>query len=748
MKEINKSAQALKGKRKVYFRLLSIVFSFVLLVFIELILRLFSVGDNLNLFINHPDQEYAEYKMVNPIVGKKYFQKLEYTRPANDIFLKKKPEGCIRIFAMGSSTVYGFPYGHNLMYTRILHQMLEDSYPNKKIEVVNTAITAINTYTFADYIDEILDYEPDAILFYEGHNEFYGAFGIGSNETMSRNKSIIRLHLKLMDLRIYQVLRKAINGITAKIGADKTAQNRGTLMKRIVSNKEILYNSDDYKTALNYFSDNLTTIIEKANKKQVPIFISELVSNVKDLPPFNSIASDNLEAAIDVYNKAQKALADSNYALAEELFVKAKDLDCIRFRASEDINDIIRELAKKYDVPLVPMLKYFKEKSEFGIIGNKLLTEHVHPNSMGYFIMANAYYQSLVNSQVFSGKPEPYNIKPLESYIRNYGYTELDVLAGFHKVQLLKHYWPFVKDFNNTKDYKIYYKPKSIIDSLAFQTVKYENVELGTTHLDLAKKFEAQNDFFNAFREYETVLRMNPYIAVNYRDAANCLLQLSDLPLALKYYEKSLQYENSFFALFKAGEIFLIKGDYKLAADRLEKAYKISPDANRNNVLQKLYLSLVYGGNTAKAGEIGKELQAVTGGEIPNIPTKYNYFLEYIPAMTAPEVSLAKSLMSDGNLDKALEVLFISLEKWDSHIANRLIGEILIQKKDYRNAAFYFGKTYSQFNCDARFLKNYILLLLTQNDKIKARECLERLKNVEPGFPEIRYLEEMIQSQK
>src|SRR5690606_37401827 len=119
----------------------------------------------------------------------------------------------------------------------------------KKIEMVNTAITAINSFTLLDYTDQILKYKPDAVLIYAGHNEFYGAFGIGSNETMSRNRDLTQLHITLMDYKIYQLLRNVIAGISQKIASGKNDEVHGTLMKRMVADKDILLNSDEYKIA-------------------------------------------------------------------------------------------------------------------------------------------------------------------------------------------------------------------------------------------------------------------------------------------------------------------------------------------------------------------------------------------------------------------------------------------------------------------------------------------------------------------
>jgi hypothetical protein len=71
MKEVDKKSAGITGKKKLYFRILSFVFSLLLLVVLELILRLFSVGDNLNLFMTKKDKVNAlkclnEMKTIAP----------------------------------------------------------------------------------------------------------------------------------------------------------------------------------------------------------------------------------------------------------------------------------------------------------------------------------------------------------------------------------------------------------------------------------------------------------------------------------------------------------------------------------------------------------------------------------------------------------------------------------------------------------------------------------------------------------
>jgi hypothetical protein len=87
------------------FRLMMLIFPLILLILIELFLRLFSVGENVHLFINHPNKNYKDYYVVNPLIGKKYFNRFDATSGVSDIFLKNKPDSAFRIFVLGSSSM-------------------------------------------------------------------------------------------------------------------------------------------------------------------------------------------------------------------------------------------------------------------------------------------------------------------------------------------------------------------------------------------------------------------------------------------------------------------------------------------------------------------------------------------------------------------------------------------------------------------------------------------------------------------
>ncbi|TNF46069.1 MAG: tetratricopeptide repeat protein [Bacteroidetes bacterium] len=731
---MNKPKVVKKNNRPVQnliFKLITLVIPVFILIVFEAVLRISGYGDNLNLFVKNPTEGYDKYMIVNPVIGKKYFQKFEYTPPANDIFLAKKPENTFRIFVMGSSTVYGFPYERNLMFSRILHKQLEDRYPDKKIEVVNTAITAINSFTLLDFTGQILKYQPDAILIYAGHNEFYGAFGIGSNETMSRNRGITRLHITLMDLKIYQLIRNIISSISEKIAAGNGEEVHGTLMKRMAGNKEILYGSDEYNIAMDRYKQNMGDILKKAGKQNVHVFLSELVCNINGMEPFASIATNGLEGAAEVYKKAQATEKSGDFNSAFNLYYKAKDLDCIRFRSSEDVNMIVNELVEEYKVYRVPMLSVFQVNSPNRLIGNNLMTEHVHPNMEGNFLMADAFFNEIIRSGIV-GEKNTNSPVSLDYYRKNWGYTVLDSLLAHHRVELLKGFWPFTDDESKGVNYRNSYRPKSFSDSVAFNVMRDSKLSLDEVRLGLARDFEKSGQIEKAYREYEALLRTNPYLAINYRDAANCLVQLADLPLALQYFKKSLEFEESFFATYRLGEIYFQMGDYNNAVIQFEKAFKLAPNDKKVNVLARSYASFVYGGKTGQAQAVAAELERVNAQQFLRVPAKTYAFNQYIPFQTREQVQQAKQLMAENKTDEALQLLESSLQIYDSHMAHRLIGEIYQGRQNYPEAIAHFSKVYNWFRFDPKFLHNLTLVSFALNDKASVMKYLDELKKIDP----------------
>ena len=211
-----------------------------------------------------------------------------------------------------------------------------------------------------------------------------------------------------------------------------------------------------------------------------------MVSNVKDLHPFGNSDINELCAA-EKYKEAEKALLMGDTVSANKLFILAKDLDPVRFRASEEINQIIYAQAEKHNATLVPTKKYFQNNSKFGIIGNSLLTEHVHPNIDGQFVLADAFYSSIVKSKQIAQNTS--SAKDKKYYRTNWGYTELDSLIGEYKIKQLKSYWPF-SSLNVEVTFRDTFKTSGIVDSLAFSVLTNPSTNIASLHNFLGEFYE------------------------------------------------------------------------------------------------------------------------------------------------------------------------------------------------------------------------------------------------------------------
>ena len=436
------------GRKRLYF-FITLLLPILFFVILELGLQIFNYGDYPKLFVSTPDEN-SQYYGINLDVGKRYFYWSSFNpTPRKDLFLKVKPKNCYRIFVLGESTTAGFPYGNNLTFPRILNRRLADTFPNRQIEVVNTAMTAINSYTILDFMDEILEQKPDAILIYTGHNEFYGALGVGSTESLSSNNSLVRTYLRLQRFKTLMLLRDLIRQVYKLFGSsseDAYANDAmETEMSRIVKEQTIPYGSSLYESGKETFRSNLYLILEKSKEAGVPVLISELVSNVHDQSPFISLDEDTVTSARKLFERAQVFEKNGEYIQAKETYYDAKDMDALRFRAPEYFNVIIHSLAKKFSIPVVPMKSYFEAASPNGLIGNNLMLEHLHPNIDGYFLMADAFYNIMRQKKLISDKWDERYIKSSSYYRDHWGFTTLDSVYASLTILQLKGGWPFKK---------------------------------------------------------------------------------------------------------------------------------------------------------------------------------------------------------------------------------------------------------------------------------------------------------------
>jgi tetratricopeptide (TPR) repeat protein len=577
-----------QGIKKILYYAILIALPFLLLIMLEGGLHLFGYGDHLALFVPAP-KEYPDHLMCNPKIGQRYFvMQKTVTRTPNDYFLRKKPSDSFRMFVLGASTAAGFPYGDGLMFSRILQRRLQDTFPERTIEIINTAMTAVNTYTLLDILDEIMDMQPDALLLYAGHNEYYGALGVASMESLGKIPWLVNTYLKLQRFKFFILLRNSIIVLKKWVAGGGEAALTATLMERIVGREAIPFESPHYYRGIVQYESNLSAMIDKTKKRGIPLVISELVSNLRDQPPFFTQDSAAALEAWYYFRQARRLENDGRFLEAKQYYSKAKDRDPIRFRAPAAFNDIIRKLAEQKGIILVPMETYFEENSPDGLIGAHLMLDHLHPNIDGYFLMAEAFYQTLRRKKLIDSTWRDAYIKPSVYYRNLWAITGLDSCYVDLLIRHLKAGWPFqpkTAENNVLKNFK----PQSLIDTLV-ERIIYDEMNLAQAHMQLARHYRHSNNLPKAEREYRALFQILNEDDMVYCNRADILIAHKEHEEALRLLYQAVESRETPLVLKRIGQIHLDFGRTKEAIPFLERAYKLAPgDMHLLYLLTKSY---------------------------------------------------------------------------------------------------------------------------------------------------------------
>ena len=83
--------------------------------------------------------------------------------------------------------------------------------------------------------------------------------------------------------------------------------------------EDIVYGSKEYRIGIDQFRDNMTYILDRAGKKECDCILSDLVSNIRDLPPFGASEGLGMEAHL-AYQDALKRLAAGDLSGARSHF--------------------------------------------------------------------------------------------------------------------------------------------------------------------------------------------------------------------------------------------------------------------------------------------------------------------------------------------------------------------------------------------------------------------------------------------
>lgn len=459
-------AKATSRRRKWAFRLAALLL-IPLLFFgiLELALRLAGFGYDTHYFIKLTDQKTVA---GNPRFGWQFFPPSIARMPGLFTFPAEKKPGTYRIFVLGSSAALGFP-DTSYSFARILEVMLRDRFPKLNVEVINTAMVAINSHALVPIARECLDYHPDLLIVYEGNNEVVGPYGAGTVfGGMSPALWMIRAKLWLKGLKLGQ----AIDAVAAKVGSSAAPATEWKGMEFFIDHP---VPADDSRLAsvYNYFDRNLRDIVRAAEAGQVPVILCTAGVNLADCPPFGPRHRRDLSeadkkkwqerydagvrletihnpsAAIDEFLAAGKIddqfaelhfrlarcyLATRQLDMAHDEFVRARDLDTLRFRTDSRLNEIVRTIAAQSTGTRFADVERALDSASAAantVTGRNYFYEHCHMNFEGNYLIAAALFSQVVSlfPESVTGPNRIISPPSLDECARRLAYTDWDKRA-------------------------------------------------------------------------------------------------------------------------------------------------------------------------------------------------------------------------------------------------------------------------------------------------------------------------------
>ncbi|PSL23187.1 SGNH/GDSL hydrolase family protein [Dyadobacter jiangsuensis] len=509
---------------------------FLVLLVLEGALRLFGYGHDLAVFTEDPSRK--GYLLLNPHASKRYFANQQNATYGNaEPFTAKKTPGVFRIFVLGESTTIGYPYMNNGSFHRWLQYRLSQSYPDHDFEVINLSLTAVNSYTVLDFGKAVLDYEPDALLVYTGHNEYYGAMGVAATKGIGHSRALARLLMNLRSWRLTQLMASLTDKIKGLISGEKV-DLRENLMKRMAADQQIAFGSDAYHAGLEQFRANMDELAGEVSARHIPLLISNLVSNEKDLKPFICIPGGKGESADTHYQSGIGLYKQGKYSGAKKEFVRAKELDALRFRAPEALNAIIKDIAHAHKgVTLVDTRDLFQKHSTGRILGKETLLEHVHPNLQGYALLSEAFYQSLRKTGLLPASP---NEMPFAILKKQMPVTLVDSLKGEYEMMILKEGWPFNIPMP-AEEKREKTEEEKLAGALVVKQISWRDA-MST----LKQYYAAARDTAGMLRVIEALALDDPLNVVHFDNAGKLSIALGLNRQGVNYLSKAFRMENSF----------------------------------------------------------------------------------------------------------------------------------------------------------------------------------------------------------
>ena len=612
------------AKHRVLFRWLTALFlPLLFLLGLEAALRLFGWGYPTHFFVRTGPGLFAE----NERFGWRFFPR-SLARAPDPIRLSKiKPPGTCRIFVFGESAALGDPeaaYG----FSRVLRELLEARCPGTKFEIINTAMTAINSHAILPIARDCAPFQGDVWIVYMGNNEVVGPFGAASVfGARAPPLWVIRAGLAAKCTALGQMLDLLWQRPLA--GRQPTHWEGMSMMLK----EQTRENDPILRRVYDHFCKNLEDIVSTARRAGAKLIVCSVTANLKDCPPFASVNRPGFSAplktqwegllslgadqesqkdyvrALENYRKAAEIdgsdaalvfrmarcyLASGQLALAREQYERACDLDVLRFRADTQINSIIRRVCNAHAAEgphFFDSEPVIASVCRQGIAGEECFWDHVHLNFSGNYALARGLADEVISMLpeavrrgAFSGK-----ILTQQECAERLAFSTWDQRSVLAEMLRRVQDPPFTAQLSHADliqrwadlaaDLGRNLTPQEFVNEIGiYRQALTARPGDWILHHRFAAMLEASGNFADAEQHWHTVTQLVPEFADAWFKLGEICARLGRPIEAEVYYHRLLRMRPaSFEAMNSLGLLELDRGNLDAATQWFEQALRINP---------------------------------------------------------------------------------------------------------------------------------------------------------------------------
>jgi len=360
-------------------------------------------------------------------------------------FALDKPKEGLRVFTVGGSSAYGFPWGAKVAFPSLLGRALAASLPGRRVESVNAAAMSYGSTRLRAVAGEVEDYDPDILVIFEGHNEFV-------EESLQRKLAEIPAAPTrgLLDhWRLYAAMTRTVERMRPKpqeAQAPEGGKSLGELLGIDVVRQTARFVGEPAKSeAAERLRTNYAAILDGARKRGTAVLLCTVPWNESGWAPNQSVFADTTPlparrltetaiaqaedllargdaagalALLEPARTAAPEYAETWFRLgqacealgrwddARAAYRTARDHDAMPTRVTSAMNDAIRSLGTEPGVTLVDVEHLFEREAPHGLVGFDLVEDYVHPNPRGHRLIARALWEAIL-SRGLAGVHEP-----------------------------------------------------------------------------------------------------------------------------------------------------------------------------------------------------------------------------------------------------------------------------------------------------------------------------------------------------